>query len=59
MTTTITKDQEGRLHITTESGHYTVIPADSTRFEILAEAYTLYVESGSSDQWGAWLDQLV
>ena len=57
--TTIIKDQEGRTHVTTESGHYTVIPADFSREEILAEAYTLYVESGSSDQWGAWVDQLV
>ena len=59
MKSQITRDQDGRIEITTESGHFTVIPSDFSREEILAEAYTLYSYSESSDNWSEWVLRLV
>ena len=59
MESEITRDQDGRIEITTESGHFTVIPSDFSREEILAEAYTLYSYSESSDNWSEWVSHLV
>ncbi len=59
MKSQITRDQNGRIEITTESGHFTVIPSDFSREEILAEAYTLYSYSDSSDNWSDWVASLV
>ena len=58
MESEITRDQDGRIEITTESGHFTVIPSDFSREEILAEAYTLYSYSESSDNWSEWVSHL-
>jgi hypothetical protein len=59
MKSQITRDLEGRIEITTESGHFTVIPSDFSREEILAEAYTLHSYSESSDNWKDWVSCLV
>jgi hypothetical protein len=59
MKSQITRDQSGRIEITTESGHFTVIPSDFSREEILAEAYTIYSYSESSDNWKDWVARLV
>ena len=58
MESEITRDKDGRIEITTESGHFTVIPSDFSREEILAEAYTLYSYSESSDNWSEWVSHL-
>jgi hypothetical protein len=59
MKSEITRDQSGRINITTESGHFTVIPSDFSEEEILAEACSLHSYSASSDKWTDWVKKLI
>ena len=57
-TPTITRDDLGRLCIDTDCGFYTVMTADSTREEILAELGTLHTYCETETPYRVWLDAL-
>jgi hypothetical protein len=58
MKSTITKDQSGRLHIETDTGYFTVIPADFDKQDVLIEASSLHDYSESADTFSDWVKYL-
>ena len=58
MKSTINRDQSGRIHIQTDTGYFTVIPADFDHGDRVTEAGTLHSYSESKDVFSDWLKHL-
>jgi hypothetical protein len=62
MTLAITIDQSARIHLSTDSGAFTVIPTDFGRIDALAELGTLHSHceeiDESTESYPKWLSAL-